>query len=94
MPCILVRAPNPFMPPRGIVYGLPPSDGAQPVSLKVYDPGGRLLRTLVDGVRTPGMYRLLWDGTDAEGREAPAGVFFIRLSVGGRRVTERGVIIR
>ena len=35
-----------------------------PVSLKIYDVAGRLVRTIVDGEATAGKYSELWNGQD------------------------------
>jgi flagellar hook assembly protein FlgD len=40
---------------------------AQRVS--IYDSAGRLVTTLVDGVRAAGSHTANWDGTDAAGRD-------------------------
>lgn len=50
------------------------------IELGVYDGAGRLVRNLVHGsMQIPGDYRLEWDGRDSEGRQAPSGVYFVRL---------------
>ncbi len=51
--------------------------------LRLYDVGGRLVRTLVAGETMDGSAaarRVTWDGHDTQGRPAPAGVFFARLA--------------
>jgi glucose/arabinose dehydrogenase len=53
-----------------------PVDGA--VRLDVFDGRGRLVRTLHDGPMTAGRRTLAWDGRDARGADAPAGLYFVR----------------
>ncbi|HEX4935493.1 MAG TPA: FlgD immunoglobulin-like domain containing protein, partial [Gemmatimonadaceae bacterium] len=46
----------------------------------VYDVRGGLVRTLASGEEPfGGMRRLEWDGRDARGKRAPAGVYFVRI---------------
>jgi len=65
------------------------------ISLRVYDVGGRLVKTLVDDRRDPGRYKVTWDGKDNEGREVLSGVYFYRLSAGnqGRLSETRKLVV-
>jgi hypothetical protein len=47
--------------------------------LMVFDAGGRLVRTLLDGVLSAGEATVRWDGRDEGGHQAAAGVYFYRL---------------
>lgn len=63
-----------------------------PVRLTIHDVRGRLVRRLVsplDGVRAAGEHRVAWDGRDASGRPAPAGVYAVMLEAQGQRRTLR-----
>jgi hypothetical protein len=84
-------APNPVVPPATISYRL-----AAPgvVRLRIYDVGGRLVRTLVDGRESAAEHQHVWNGRDATGRPVPSGVYFSRLEVGGQSATERLVLVR
>jgi hypothetical protein len=44
----------------------------------VFDAGGRRVRTLVSGRLEAGRHPIAWDGSDAAGMSAPAGVYFVR----------------
>jgi len=68
--------PNPFNPSTTLSYTLG-VDG--PVRLTIHDAAGRVVRTLVDGPRSAGPNRVVWDGRDAAGAEAAAGVYFVRV---------------
>jgi hypothetical protein len=57
--------------------------------LALYDVRGRLVRTLFEGAAPAGRTAVAWDGTDASGRRAPAGAYFLRLSALGADVTEK-----
>lgn len=66
--------PNPFTRQTSIAYALPRSSG---VTMAVYDPSGRKVRTLVKKTHLAGYYTLTWSGDDDHGRVVPAGVYFV-----------------
>ncbi|HEX6790362.1 MAG TPA: FlgD immunoglobulin-like domain containing protein [Candidatus Krumholzibacteria bacterium] len=68
--------PNPFNPRTTIPYYL--RIGGR-VQLAIYDPAGRLVRTLVDETQLHGEHDVVWDGTDDRGATAASGVYFARL---------------
>jgi hypothetical protein len=68
--------PNPFNPATTIRYDLP---AAVPVQLLVYDLLGREVTRLVEASQSPGIYEVLWDGTDALGHNLPSGIYIARL---------------
>lgn len=74
---VLSGYPNPSRAAAGVRYGLP---RAANVNLGVFDLSGRLVRTLVQARTAPGWHELRWDGNDAAGRRAAAGVYFLRLN--------------
>ena len=83
--------PNPFNPACTIRYDIPT---AANVSLQVFDLSGALVRTLVDGLREPGMYSEIWDGRAEDGRELPSGVYFYRLEAGDFRATSKMALLK
>ncbi|HUU26381.1 MAG TPA: FlgD immunoglobulin-like domain containing protein [archaeon] len=72
------NAPNPFNPSTTISYTVPEGSGGI-LTLKIYDLRGRLVCTLVDGLRGAGSYTVFWDGNDDRGRAAASGVYLYRL---------------
>jgi len=72
--------PNPFNPKTTISFSL---KGSGQVRLQVYDVQGHLVRTLVNGTRAAGQYRVDWDGRDNSGRAAAAGIYMYRLEAEG-----------
>ena len=83
--------PNPFNPTTTLKYGIA-EEG--PVTLRLYDVRGRLVRTLVDEIRGPGNYELIWDGTDGAGREVEAGVYLVRLKAVDRMHVQRMMLLK
>jgi hypothetical protein len=65
------------------------------VDLGVFDAAGRRVRTLESGAALEaGAHASTWDGRDAGGREATAGLYWVRLEAAGERVTRRLVKLR
>jgi len=62
--------------------------------LVLFDSSGRRVRTLVDGLRDRGEYRIAWDGLDDAGRRVDNGVYFFRLRDGGASRAGRLEVIR
>ena len=74
--------PNPFNPRAVIRFEL---GSSRPVDLRIVTADGRVVRTLLSGdVRGPGECEVVFDGTDAQGRDLPGGVYFAELSAGGQ----------
>ncbi len=83
--------PNPFNPSTTIEFYIP--EGG-PVSLCVYDVGGRLVRILVNGASEPGNYSVTWPGLDDIGNSVPSGVYFYRLTAGKKTISKKMVLLR
>jgi hypothetical protein len=87
-------APNPFSGETVLSYGIPAANPLTRVRLDIVDPSGRVVRGLVDGVAGPGTYRVRWNGSDDRGAALPSGIYWSRLRVGDREMSERIVRVR
>jgi hypothetical protein len=85
-------SPNPFTRETTVVFDVPGGAGA--VELAVYDVAGRLVRTLASGPVERGRHEAVWDGRDSGGAQVAAGVYFLRLDVGGAMRTEKSIVVR
>jgi len=47
------------------------------------------MRTLAEGLRSAGPHTVVWDGRDARGGPAPAGIYFYRLEAEGKRAVRK-----
>ncbi|MDZ7374354.1 MAG: T9SS type A sorting domain-containing protein [candidate division KSB1 bacterium] len=85
--------PNPFNPSTVIGYRV---NGTSPqrVKLAVYDLTGRPVSTIVSALQEPGEYRFTWTAIDEQGVELPAGVYIVRLEVGGFTQARRIVLVK
>ena len=79
---VVAGVPNPFNPRTAIGFTL--AQGAR-VALAVYDVRGRLVRRVLDAQVEAGAHPRLatWDGLDDQGRVAPSGTYFLRLTTDG-----------
>jgi photosystem II stability/assembly factor-like uncharacterized protein len=82
----LAVSPNPFNPATAISYKL---QAPSKVSLKVYDAAGRLVATLVDGMREAGTYQVMFDGS-----KLASGVYMIRMESGKQSATLRATLTK
>ncbi|MFQ5600540.1 MAG: FlgD immunoglobulin-like domain containing protein, partial [Candidatus Krumholzibacteriia bacterium] len=83
--------PNPTNPGAWIQFELPVST---PVRIAVFNANGRRMRTLAAGRRGPGMQRVFWDGRDDHGKDAPSGVYWIRMGAGSTEFVRKLILVR
>ncbi|MCK4680733.1 T9SS type A sorting domain-containing protein [bacterium] len=86
-----LSCPNPLSAPSTITYRLPETAR---VTLRVYDPSGRLVRSFDEGRRPAGTHVLDWDGRDADGRELANGMYFARLVAGDDTALHKFVVLK
>ncbi|MFO7312822.1 DUF5666 domain-containing protein [Rhodothermus marinus] len=85
--------PNPFRQQTTIRFTLG-GTAPQPVTLEVYNVLGQRVRTLVQGMLSPGRHEVIWDATDDAGRPAASGLYLYRLRVGNQVQTRSMVLMR
>jgi hypothetical protein len=78
--------PNPFNPTTTIQFSLPIKST---VSVKVFDILGREVRTLVNDVKSPGTYKVLFDGTGLA-----SGTYFYRMEAGNYIDTKKLLLLK
>lgn len=83
--------PNPFNQTTTISYQTTTSG---PVSLKVYNVYGQLVRTLESGQKPAGYHRARWDGRNDRGEAVSAGVYLVRLEGQGLLRSARVAVVR
>ena len=84
-------SPNPAGGQVTVRFTLPQS---AEVSLAAYDVAGRELAELARGRHEAGEHRVTWNFTDRKGRMVPAGYYLVKLRVGDRVLTQRGIRVR
>ncbi len=83
--------PNPFNPETRFTLHV---DREERASLVIFDLGGRVVRTIWEGVLPSGESSFTWDGRDDKGVPVPSGVYFARLAAGERMETRKVTLLR
>jgi len=65
-----------------------------PVTARVYDVRGALVRTIRNGPAPAGISTLRWDGRDNRGSASPAGIYFLRVETPSGRASQKVVLLR
>lgn len=78
--------PNLFTDNTRIVFSITKSTL---VKLVVYNTSGQIIRSLVNDVKPAGDYHIEFDGTDTQGIELPAGIYFYQLQTSEQQLTGR-----
>jgi len=81
--------PNPFNPDTEISFFL---EKQREVELKVYNPLGQLVKTLVSAGMPQGDHKVVWDGTNNDNIQVPSGVYIYSLEV-KRDVVKGGLLV-
>jgi len=83
--------PNPFSRETLVKFSL---SGEAAVDLAIYDVLGRRVRALSTGRLAGGEHWATWDGRNDYGARVPGGVYFCRLSTGGRGLARKLVLLQ
>lgn len=91
--------PNPLRAATEIEFtlGSASAGGPTPVTMRVYDAQGRLIRTLLNSApyRADGSrVSVRWDGLDESGRPVGSGIYHYQLAVSGKVYSKRMILIR
>ncbi len=83
--------PNPFNPSTTITYRV---STLSKIALKIFDILGNEVKTLVNGIQTPGIQTVNWDGKNSDGNDVGSGVFIYRLITAGQVISKKMILIR
>ncbi len=83
--------PNPFRSATQINYAIAKECK---VNLVVYNVLGQQVKTLVNKKLTPGYYETIWYSKDDRGRQVPAGIYFVRLTVNDDNLTRKVILLK
>ena len=83
--------PNPFNMQTSIRFSI--ADFG-PVAIYIFNERGRLIRKLMDESKPPGIYTVLWDGTDSHRKPVPSGIYLIRLQENGFTSTHKMTLLK
>ncbi len=93
--CLFQNYPNPFNPSTSIRFELPTEARAMIwVRLRIYNVRGERIRTLLNEEKTPGVYRVTWDGRNETGHDVAAGTYFCRITAGRFQATQKMLLLK
>jgi hypothetical protein len=84
--------PNPFDETTTIRFEMPVGGGQ--ARLQIFDVGGKLVRTLLEGEARGGANSVVWDGTDDQHHRLPDGPYFYQLTAPGSSEARQMVLLR
>ncbi len=71
--------PNPFNPTTTIRYDIPDQSD---VTLNIYDGLGRLVKSLVNEVKEPGKFTVIWNGRNNDNASVASGFYICKIKAG------------
>ncbi|MEJ2722137.1 MAG: T9SS type A sorting domain-containing protein, partial [bacterium] len=85
--------PNPFNPTTTIRYSIAE---AGPVTLRIYNAVGQLVRTLVNERQSPSTdgFSVVWNGANDDGYPVSSGVYFYKLTAADFTQTKKMVLLK
>nr|MDK2851063.1 serine protease [Candidatus Cloacimonadota bacterium] len=83
--------PNPFNPQTTLSFNL---KEAGEVSLDIYNQRGQKVRSLVNSKMDAGEHKIVWNGTDDNGRNVSSGLYFYRLKSGKYSSTRKMIMMK
>jgi hypothetical protein len=83
--------PNPFNPTTSMRVDIPASSE---VVVAVYDLLGRLVSTLLTGPQQAGSVTVTWDGRDNSGKQAPTGMYVVRMTSGDFTASQKVLMMK
>ncbi len=85
-------SPNPFNPVTRIAFSV--KEGG-PVTIRIYNIAGRVVRTLLDTELDAGTDGFVaWDGTNDRGERCASGVYFYRIQAPGFAASRKAVLLK
>lgn len=84
--------PNPLRTTTTINYSVP---SALPFDISIYDADGKLIKNVFRGVRQPGLFSYVWNGTNLSGAAVANGNYFFRVrATNGQQISEQIVVLK
>jgi len=83
--------PNPFNPETDIYFHVP---AAGPISVKILDRNGRVVKELVNEELASGQHQRHWDGRDKNGNECPSGIYYCVVTGEGFKTFRKMIMLK
>ena len=87
-----IAFPNPTRSLATINYSIPFYSS---LDITLYDTEGKLIKNIFHGLKQPGFYNYVWDGTNLSGSSVANGKYFFRVhAASGQQISEQIVVLK
>lgn len=83
--------PNPFNPSVTIAYGLAK---AAHVQILIYNQKGQKVCTLLQADKNPGLAKIVWNGTNSNGKSLSSGIYYIKMTAGKYSSMQKVILLK
>jgi len=83
--------PNPFNSSTTVSFSIPKTSKCE---LVVYNTKGQAVKHLVKETKDRGIYNFIWNSDDDNGKRVSSGVYFFRLNVDGKPITQKMLLLK
>lgn len=83
--------PNPFNPQTTIEFSLKEQDI---VTIEMFNISGQKVKTIADDSFDKGINRIVWDGTNEQGRQMASGIYLYRMTTSDYEKTRKVILLR
>jgi flagellar hook assembly protein FlgD len=83
--------PNPFNPSTTIEYSI---QNPGNMELSIYNLRGQKVKSLVNEYKGSGLHKVVWNGTDDQGREVGSGIYLVRMQSSGFSTSKKITLIK
>lgn len=83
--------PNPFNPRTTISFSLPKESNC---IMEVFNIKGQKVKTLLNDKQTKGNHKVVWNGTDDNGKSVSSGMYFYKLTTPERVITNKMIMLK
>ncbi len=88
---VLPAYPNPFNPSTTITYRI---ETANNLIVNIYDITGQLINTLQNGYQSQGWHSIIWNGTDNNNNQVPAGIYLEKITSNNTTKTTKLMLLK
>ena len=90
-PMLSANYPNPFNPETTISFSTMDNG---PISIKIFNLKGQLVKTLVNEAKALGNHSVIWNGRDDNDRAVSSGVYYYKMKTGKFSATRKMILMK
>ena len=68
--------------------------GESHVKIDIYNIKGQKVTTLLNEIRKPGVYNIVWNGIDDNGKNVGSGIYFYKMTTAEYTSTRRMIMLK